>query len=87
MLYNTIQIITILIGRLPGDSIDWTGSNRIINIMPLIRIARFHAGESLIIEIKNRRRNRNTGTTSDTSRIHVRLAELGKLCVRNHKNK
>jgi hypothetical protein len=79
MFYNTCHILTTLIGALPTDSIHWTGRDRVIDIMSLVGIELVDARESVVIEIENVARDSSTGTTTNTSRVHVWLSEFWEL--------
>jgi hypothetical protein len=67
MFNYAIFVFTFLIGFLPANSIDWTGSNRIIYIMVLIRGKFVHAREAIVIELKYFTRDSNTSTATYTS--------------------
>jgi hypothetical protein len=79
MLYDTREILMVLIGRLPTDSIHRTGRDRVIDIISFIGIECLDTRESVIIEFEYGTRYGSTRTTADTCWVHMRLSEIFEL--------
>jgi hypothetical protein len=79
MLYDTCDILMVLIGRLPTDSIHRTSRNRVINIISFIGIECLHPRESVIIELEYSSRYGSTCTATDTRRVDMRFSEIFEL--------
>jgi hypothetical protein len=74
MLDDTVAIWAIWIGILPADRIDWTGCDRVIDIVILIAWEWLDTGESIIIKYEYIPRDRSAGSTTDTGRVHMGLS-------------
>jgi hypothetical protein len=79
MLYDTCDILMVLIGRLPTDSVHRTGRNRVIDIISFIGIECLHPRESVIIEFEHCTRYGSTCTATNTRRVHMRFSEIFEL--------
>jgi hypothetical protein len=65
MLHDTISVCSSSVCCLPTDSIDRTGSDRVIDIFSLVVPEWLDTRESLIIELEYFARYCCTGTTAD----------------------
>lgn len=53
MFDNTVGVFTVFVCFLPADSIHWTCSNRIIDILSFVCFTVSYDGESLVIEFED----------------------------------
>jgi hypothetical protein len=79
MLYDTREILMVIIGSLPADRVHWTGRDRVIDVIPFIVLEYLHSRESIIIEFEYSSRYSGTCTTADTGWVHMWFSEVFEL--------